>query len=83
MTVQHGRQQRGGEQLAGIGASLHEPPFLDSVDQTVLQAGMTFTVEPSIRIPGKYANRVEDVAVVGITGASLFNVAPHDLVMVE
>jgi Xaa-Pro aminopeptidase len=66
----------------GIGASLHEPPFLDNVDQTVLQAGMTFTVEPSVRIPGRFANRVEDVAVVTEAGAEVFNTAPHDLVVV-
>lgn len=67
----------------GIGASLHEPPFLDNVDQTMLQEGMTFTVEPSIRMPGLYANRVEDVAVVTASGAELFNAAPHDLIVVE
>ena len=32
----------------GIGVTVHEPPFLDGVDQIVLQERMVFTVEPSI-----------------------------------
>jgi Xaa-Pro aminopeptidase len=52
----------------GIGVTVHEPPWLDVVDETLLQANMTFTVEPSIRIPGHFGNRVEDVVVVGGTG---------------
>jgi Xaa-Pro dipeptidase len=48
----------------GIGVTVHEPPFLDGVDPTVLQSNMTFTVEPSIRVPGRFGNRVEDVVMV-------------------
>lgn len=48
----------------GIGVTVHEPPWLDVVEDTVLEAGMTFTVEPSIRIPHGYCNRVEDVVLV-------------------
>lgn len=51
----------------GIGVTVHEPPYLDVMDHTVLQPNMTFTVEPSILsvqenpIPGHRFNRVEDV----------------------
>jgi Xaa-Pro dipeptidase len=45
----------------GIGVTVHEPPWLDVVEQTVLQANMTFTVEPSIVVPERFGNRVEDV----------------------
>jgi Xaa-Pro aminopeptidase len=48
----------------GIGVTVHEPPWLDVVERTVLQAGMTFTVEPSIRVTNGYHNRVEDVVLV-------------------
>ena len=48
----------------GIGVTVHEPPWLDVVEDTVLQAGMTFTVEPSICIPNGHWNRVEDVVLV-------------------
>ncbi|MDP9359494.1 MAG: Xaa-Pro peptidase family protein [Chloroflexota bacterium] len=48
----------------GIGVTVHEPPFLDGVEQTVLQDQMTFTVEPSIILPGRFGNRVEDVVLI-------------------
>ncbi len=52
----------------GIGIDVHEPPFLYQLDETTLQSGMCFTVEPSIRIPGRVAVRVEDVVQVTDSG---------------
>ncbi|HEY3060787.1 MAG TPA: Xaa-Pro peptidase family protein [Chloroflexota bacterium] len=49
----------------GIGLDVHEPPYLDRGDRSVLEQGMCFTVEPSIFIPGKFGARTEDVVVVG------------------
>lgn len=66
----------------GIGVTVHEPPYLDVVDQTVLQANMTFTVEPSVILPGRYGNRVEDVVLVTKQGGRALNRARHDLVIV-
>jgi Xaa-Pro dipeptidase len=66
-----------------IGCTVHEPPFLDVMDQTVLRTGMTFTVEPSIIYPGRFANRVEDVVMVTALGGEVFNQATHELTVVE
>jgi D-alanyl-D-alanine dipeptidase len=52
----------------GIGLDVHEPPYLDRGDQSVLQQGMCFTVEPSIFVPGRFGARTEDVVVVGGAG---------------
>jgi Xaa-Pro dipeptidase len=49
----------------GIGLDVHEPPYLDRGDTTVLARNMTFTVEPSVFIPGRFGARTEDVVVVG------------------
>ncbi len=49
----------------GIGLDVHEPPYLDRGDSSLLQRGMCFTVEPSIFIPGRLGARTEDVVVVG------------------
>jgi Xaa-Pro aminopeptidase len=47
---------------------------MDVVERTTLQANTTFTVEPSIIIPGRWGNRVEDVVVVTENGGtSLYN----------
>src|SRR5262249_24524511 len=49
----------------GIGLDVHEPPYLDRGDRSVLQAEMCFTVEPSVFIPGRFGARTEDVVVAG------------------
>jgi Xaa-Pro aminopeptidase len=55
----------------GIGLDVHERPFLSVEDETPLEAGMTFTDEPSILLDGRYGVRVEDVIVVSEGGARL------------
>ncbi len=57
----------------GIGVTVHEPPFLYQPDATVLVSNMTFTVEPSIRLPNSYACRVEDVVMVTNNGGVPFS----------
>jgi Xaa-Pro aminopeptidase len=47
----------------GIGMDVHERPFISTEDETPLQAGMTFTDEPSIIIPGRFSVRIEDIVV--------------------
>ena len=49
----------------GIGLDVHEAPFLTASDHTVLEAGMLFTVEPSITQFDTFSARVEDVVLVG------------------
>nr|MBC7245997.1 aminopeptidase P family protein [Chloroflexota bacterium] len=66
----------------GIGITVHEEPFLDTVNQTVLQANMTFTVEPSIRIPDRFSNRVEDVVQVTPAGAVSLYSTDHRLYVI-
>jgi Xaa-Pro aminopeptidase len=63
----------------GIGVTVHEPPFLDVMDETVLQENMTFTVEPSIRVPNGYHNRVEDVVLVTDEGGISLYQTDHRL----
>jgi Xaa-Pro aminopeptidase len=52
----------------GIGLDVHEQPFLSQEDETPLEAGMTFTDEPSIMLPGHFGVRIEDVIVCAETG---------------
>ncbi len=66
----------------GIGITVHETPWLDVIEDTVLQANMTFTVEPSIRIPDGYHNRVEDVVQVTETGGISLYKTDHRLYIV-
>jgi Xaa-Pro aminopeptidase len=55
----------------GIGLDVHERPFLSIEDETPLEAGMTFTDEPSILLDGRFGVRVEDVIVVTESGGRM------------
>lgn len=57
----------------GIGMDVHERPFLSVEDETPLEAGMTFTDEPSVMIHGRFSVRVEDIIVVEQGGGRMLN----------
>jgi len=63
----------------GIGLEGHEAPFIDLGDQTVIEEGMVFTVEPGIYIPGLAGFRHSDTAVIRPTGAESLTEYPRDL----
>jgi Xaa-Pro dipeptidase len=44
----------------GIGMDVHEPPYLVRSDATPLEAGMCFSDEPGLYIPGEFGIRLED-----------------------
>src|SRR5579864_8233174 len=64
-----------------IGLDVHEYPFISEEDQTPLQAGMTFTIEPSIFRPGVVGARIEDVIVCEAGGGRKLNRYPEALVV--
>lgn len=64
----------------GIGMDVHERPFISTEDDTPLQAGMTFTDEPSIIIPGRFSVRIEDIVVCEEGGGRNLNGYPAALV---
>jgi len=56
----------------GIGLDGHEPPYLVHSDMTPLQAGMCFSDEPGLYIPGEFGIRLEDCWHMTETGPKLF-----------
>ena len=66
-----------------IGWDVHEPPFLTAGDETVVQEGMIFTVEPSIFQDGDFSARVEDCVVVRPGGGEALTSGWQDLTVVE
>ena len=64
----------------GIGMDVHERPFISPEDATPLEAGMTFTDEPSIIIPGRFSLRIEDIVVCDEGGGRKLNAYPAALV---
>ena len=56
----------------GIGLDGHESPYLVRNDKTTLQAGMCFSDEPGIYIPGEFGVRLEDCWYMTESGPKLF-----------
>jgi Xaa-Pro dipeptidase len=56
----------------GIGLDGHEPAYLVHGDATPLQAGMCFSDEPGIYIPGEFGIRLEDCWTMTASGPRLF-----------
>jgi Xaa-Pro dipeptidase len=65
----------------GIGLDVHERPFVSEEDETPLEAGMTFTDEPSILVDGRFGVRTEDVVVCEPDGGRKLNRFPPDLIV--
>jgi Xaa-Pro dipeptidase len=56
----------------GIGLDVHEPPYLVRNDSTPLQAGMCFSDEPGLYVPGEFGIRLEDCWYMTESGPKLF-----------
>jgi Xaa-Pro aminopeptidase len=65
----------------GIGLEVHERPWISPArgDET-LQAGMIFSVEPGIYMPGWGGVRMEDLVYLGPTGARVLSQSPKALI---
>ena len=66
----------------GIGLEEHEDPYLVEGNETLLQPGMCFSIEPGIYLPGRLGVRIEDIVAVTEEGARRLNRASRDLEIV-
>ncbi|MDI6891872.1 MAG: Xaa-Pro peptidase family protein [Actinomycetota bacterium] len=63
----------------GLGLEIHEIPVLGPKSEDLLKAGMTFTVEPGIYIPGFGGVRVEDSVVLRKDGVKVLTGSTKEL----
>ena len=66
----------------GLGLEVHEEPYISQTNETTLEPGMTFTVEPGIYLPNKFGVRIEDDVVVTERGRTVLSKLPKDLLTV-
>jgi Xaa-Pro aminopeptidase len=67
----------------GIGLETHEEPYIVEGNGLVLEAGMAFSIEPGIYLPGRHGARIEDIVVTTEDGVERLNTRPRELVVVE
>jgi Xaa-Pro dipeptidase len=63
----------------GLGRESHEEPNISQFDQTILEPGMTFTIEPGIYLPNRGGVRIEDNIVVTEDGSRSLTNLPREL----
>lgn len=63
----------------GIGLGMHEPPWLEDGDATVLTEGMIVSNEPGIYVDGHAGYRISDSMLVTADGARPLTAYPRDL----
>lgn len=65
----------------GIGLAVHEKPILSRDSETLLEEGMTFTVEPGIYLPGIGGVRIEDTVALSPEGLEVLTKVSRELLV--
>ena len=67
----------------GIGLETHEEPYIVAGNNTPMEEGFAFSIEPGIYRSGSHGARIEDIVVCGAEGPIPLNKRPHDLQVIE
>lgn len=61
----------------GMGVEGHEPPYITSTSDVVLDTGMVFSIEPGIYLPGRFGIRLEDIVILRENGPEILSELPR------
>jgi Xaa-Pro aminopeptidase len=63
----------------GLGLEGHEPPYLTSTSETILEEGMVFSIEPGIYLPNRFGVRLEEIVILEKEGPRIVSRLPRDV----
>ena len=67
----------------GLGTEIHEPPFITSSSETILEPGMVFSIEPGIYMPDKFGVRLEEIVILRDDGPEILSKIPRELKVIN
>lgn len=67
----------------GMGVEGHEPPYITSTSETILEEGMVFSIEPGIYLPDRFGIRLEDIVILRSDGPEILSELPRDAQIIE
>jgi len=67
----------------GIGLDDHEPPYLTGDNRQPLEAGMCFSEDPGIYLPGRFGVRIEDTLLVTETDGERLSECTREITIVS
>ena len=67
----------------GLGLEGHEPPYITATSETILEAGMVFSIEPGIYLPGRFGIRLEDIVILHDDGPEILSGLSRDVFVTQ
>ena len=67
----------------GLGVEGHEPPYITSTSDVLLDEGMVFSIEPGIYLPDRFGIRLEDIVILRKNGPEILSELPRAAHFVE
>ena len=66
----------------GVGLEVHELPYINSKNESILRTNMVVAVEPGIYIPGKYGVRIEDTLLITRNGCEVLTKSDKNYIVI-
>jgi Xaa-Pro dipeptidase len=66
----------------GVGLDIHEEPYIAKESKSIIEKGMTFTIEPGIYLRNRFGIRIEDTLLVTDDGSEVLTSFPKDLLII-